>query len=60
MDVVESPCVRICVVEDEICQGCGRTLDEIADWRIMTNEQKRAVWQRLEKSSNNINKKASQ
>jgi hypothetical protein len=30
------------------CEGCLRTIDEIAAWGAMTDEDKRAVWQRLE------------
>jgi uncharacterized protein len=31
---IETPCVKICVVEPEtgFCIGCGRTRDEIASW----------------------------
>ena len=42
--IVPSPCVDICALDEEdICIGCGRTADEIVDWGIMTNEQKRQV-----------------
>ena len=30
------------------CIGCLRTIDEIADWLEMSNEEKRAVLQRIE------------
>ena len=34
---VESPCVKICVIEtDGLCVGCARTLEEIAGWSQMT------------------------
>ncbi len=44
-DEVESPCVKICLVhpEERICTGCLRTLDEIAGWSRMTQEDRRAV-----------------
>jgi predicted Fe-S protein YdhL (DUF1289 family) len=31
---MESPCIKICVFDPVCgcCSGCGRTLDEIADW----------------------------
>ena len=31
---VESPCVNICQIDGAtgLCQGCARTLDEIARW----------------------------
>ena len=31
-----------------LCEGCYRTLDEIATWRSYTAEEKRAVLARLE------------
>jgi uncharacterized protein len=26
------------------CSGCGRTLDEIALWSVLDDDDKRAVW----------------
>ena len=42
---VESPCVKVCVVEptSRLCTGCLRTLDEIAGWGRMSPEERRAV-----------------
>ncbi|HJQ18170.1 MAG TPA: DUF1289 domain-containing protein [Allosphingosinicella sp.] len=32
-DPVSSPCVRKCTLDlEDICVGCGRTLDEILEW----------------------------
>ena len=44
-----SPCVRICELDDAIenCLGCGRTLEEIRHWRRMTDDEKRAVNERV-------------
>jgi len=33
-----------------MCQGCGRTLDEIACWGSMTEAEKAPVWERIEKA----------
>lgn len=34
--LIVSPCVGVCVIDDrDQCEGCGRTLDEIADWVAM-------------------------
>ncbi|MEM6616786.1 MAG: DUF1289 domain-containing protein [Pseudomonadota bacterium] len=40
---MESPCVQICVIDDVsgFCIGCGRTRQEIAGWRSMTDDQRR-------------------
>mgnify|MGYP003385842326 CR=1 FL=1 len=38
---VASPCVSLCQLDgDGVCNGCGRTLDEITRWRVMSTEQK--------------------
>ncbi len=47
MDVVPSPCQRFCELKNDVCQGCGRTSEEISRWREMDDEEKRLVWQRL-------------
>jgi uncharacterized protein len=30
-----------------LCLGCGRTIDEIARWADMTNEERRAIMAKL-------------
>jgi predicted Fe-S protein YdhL (DUF1289 family) len=38
---VASPCNSICSLNDEdICQGCFRTADEIRRWSVLDNDQK--------------------
>ena len=43
---VASPCISVCRMNAErgLCEGCLRTLDEIAGWSTMDDEGKRAVW----------------
>ena len=48
-----SPCVSIGKVEDNLCIGCGRTLDEIASWTTMTREQRQEVLERIERDKTN-------
>jgi predicted Fe-S protein YdhL (DUF1289 family) len=31
-----------------LCEGCARTLDEIARWSTMAEGDRRAVWARIE------------
>lgn len=40
---VKSPCIGFCRVESNICQGCGRTLDEVSRWGMMTSDEKSKV-----------------
>lgn len=39
---VESPCVSQCGLDPEtnVCNGCGRTLDEIRAWKLASNREK--------------------
>ena len=49
--LIESPCISVCRYEDEVCVGCGRTVDEVVEWYNMTDKQKQAVLNRIEKDS---------
>ena len=42
-DVVESPCINVCKIENDVCIGCGRTLEEIAHWSEMTDADKEYI-----------------
>ena len=41
-----SPCVAVCRMDDAsgLCAGCLRTLDEIAAWGVLSDDERRAVW----------------
>jgi hypothetical protein len=43
---VPSPCISVCRMEplSGLCEGCLRTLDEVARWSTMSEAGKRAVW----------------
>jgi predicted Fe-S protein YdhL (DUF1289 family) len=47
---VPSPCINICRMDaaSGLCEGCLRTIDEIAAWGSMADDDKRGVWQRLD------------
>lgn len=47
---VASPCINVCRMDTAsgLCEGCLRTIDEIAAWGSMDDAAKRQVWQRLE------------
>ena len=47
---VASPCVAVCKMNpaNDFCDGCLRTIDEIAAWSTLGNEGKRVIWQRIE------------
>lgn len=42
---VPSPCISVCRIEPSsgLCEGCLRTLDEIAQWGAMNDQARREV-----------------
>lgn len=44
-----SPCVSVCRMDDAtgLCDGCLRTLDEIACWSLLDDEERQAVCDEL-------------
>lgn len=46
---VPSPCNSVCRMSADTgwCEGCFRTLDEIAAWSRLGDDDKRAVWRVL-------------
>ncbi|MEW6561456.1 MAG: DUF1289 domain-containing protein, partial [Pseudomonadota bacterium] len=46
---VPSPCINVCTMIEErgLCRGCLRTLDEIARWSSMSEEDKLRVWRQI-------------
>jgi predicted Fe-S protein YdhL (DUF1289 family) len=46
---VESPCVNVCTLDaHKVCIGCGRTIEEIAIWSRLDDEERRAVCERAQ------------
>jgi predicted Fe-S protein YdhL (DUF1289 family) len=43
---VASPCISVCRMDPRtaLCEGCARTIEEIAGWSSYTPLQKQAVW----------------
>jgi hypothetical protein len=43
--VIETPCIKVCVLDPAsgLCQGCGRSLEEIARWGSMSAEERRRL-----------------
>jgi predicted Fe-S protein YdhL (DUF1289 family) len=46
---VESPCIDVCKMNPDtrLCEGCFRTLEEIAAWSQLSADEKRAVLEKL-------------
>jgi predicted Fe-S protein YdhL (DUF1289 family) len=47
--LIPSPCISVCRMNPRTgwCEGCFRTLDEIAAWGSMSDRDKRVVWKLL-------------
>ena len=47
---VLSPCINVCRMDATTgwCEGCLRTIDEIAGWSLFGDAEKRAVWDAIE------------
>lgn len=46
---VPSPCVSLCRMDARtgLCEGCFRTIDEIARWSALPDAERRAVWRAI-------------
>lgn len=42
---IESPCTRVCRIDRQrgLCEGCLRSLDEIARWTRMADDERQRV-----------------
>ena len=51
---VPSPCISVCQMDEAAgwCQGCFRTLEEIAHWSRAADADKLLIWQRIEARQN--------
>lgn len=47
---VPSPCISVCRIDPQtsLCEGCTRTLEEIATWSRLDTDARIAVWERIE------------
>ena len=51
----QSPCVKNCTLDaDGYCQGCYRTIDEIARWSGMTHNEQRALLDSLKERARRL------
>ncbi|MEK7230432.1 MAG: DUF1289 domain-containing protein [Pseudomonadota bacterium] len=49
MNALDSPCIKICVVDAEhgLCRGCHRTLAEISCWVNYSRAERLAVLEKV-------------
>ena len=56
--MIKSPCVNVCKIDYEsgYCIGCKRTIEEIANWSILNDQQKKKILAKV-KSKNTSKQK---
>jgi predicted Fe-S protein YdhL (DUF1289 family) len=53
-ETAPSPCISICRMDARtgLCEGCQRTIDEIARWGTADEQTRRAVWRAIRRRRN--------
>jgi predicted Fe-S protein YdhL (DUF1289 family) len=53
---IASPCIMVCTVDGAsgLCLGCYRSLQEIATWSRMTDEERAAIMAALDQRKDQI------
>jgi hypothetical protein len=51
IEPVPSPCINLCRMNPAtgLCEGCLRTIDEIASWSRFDDAARRAVWDEIDR-----------
>ena len=58
---IESPCINVCTLDaQKVCIGCGRTIEEIAVWSRLGDEERRAVCERAQERNQSRNQSRKQ
>lgn len=47
--MVDSPCIGVCSLKNNVCIGCSRTAEEIKNWLELSDDEKLKVIHRIEK-----------
>ena len=51
---IVSPCLNVCKIENNICIGCFRTLDEISSWIKLSDHKREKIMKILKKRGSQI------
>ena len=50
-----SPCTLICTLDDDkVCLGCGRSLEQISGWALMSKDEQWAVVDQLAQRESDV------
>jgi predicted Fe-S protein YdhL (DUF1289 family) len=45
---VQTPCIGLCKLNNGVCAGCGRTVEQITNWLKYTPEQRENIIKALD------------
>jgi predicted Fe-S protein YdhL (DUF1289 family) len=54
--IVNSPCINICELQNDYCVGCKRTIDEIINWQILSDEEKAEIITQIQQRGYDVSK----
>lgn len=43
MKKIKSPCIKKCKLKNDVCISCKRTIQEIKQWRDLTEQEKEII-----------------
>lgn len=51
MTRISTPCTKVCCLDPEtkLCEGCGRTADEITNWARLSQEERLGIMAGLDR-----------
>jgi predicted Fe-S protein YdhL (DUF1289 family) len=44
---MDSPCIKVCKLQNNVCVGCKRTQDEIREWFYADDKRKQQILNRI-------------
>ena len=48
--MIKSPCINVCSMDNGKCVGCKRSLRQIVDWMVYTDEEKKKAIQEIKET----------
>ena len=54
--MIESPCIGVCTLVNNICIGCTRTADEVSNWLFYDEKERKEITKRCLKNMQNKDK----
>jgi predicted Fe-S protein YdhL (DUF1289 family) len=57
---IETPCTKVCTIDaaSGLCAGCCRTLDEIARWTTLTDDERARIMVELPRRISRLSTRA--